>query len=72
MNNYATMIYEGAIPSVNRSEAAKYFKMAADKGNKEAMSNYATIKYKGEIVPADKKEAAKYLKWQLIMVTKIH
>lgn len=48
--------------SVNKQEAAKYFKMAVDKGYANSMNNYAVMLKNGEWVPVNKQEAAKYFK----------
>lgn len=45
----------------DKKEAAKYFKIDADKGNLNAMNNYGIMLKKGDGIKSDKKEAAKYI-----------
>ena len=42
---------------MNKKEAAKYYKMAADKGNDDGMFNYALMLSNGEGIDTNKKEA---------------
>lgn len=62
MIDYANMRYDGDGISMDRYEAAQYFKMAADEGNINAMFKYALISDTGDEIPVDKVEAAKYFK----------
>ena len=47
---------------MNKEEACKYIKMAADAGDVDDMYNYAAMLYKGDGIDVDKKEACKYFK----------
>lgn len=47
---------------MNKEEAAKYYKIAADNGQINAMNNYALMIDNGEGVKMNKEEAAKYYK----------
>lgn len=60
MNFYALLLKNGIGVQANVEEAAKYYKQAADKGNKDAMLNYAHLLEKGEGVPQDLDEARRY------------
>jgi TPR repeat protein len=44
------------------TEAIKYYKMAIEKGNREAMFNLATLYYYGRGIKEDSSEAIKYYK----------
>jgi TPR repeat protein len=46
----------------NPSEAARYFKLAADRGLREAQYNYGVGLQTGEVVPKDLRLAAEYSK----------
>lgn len=46
----------------DKKEAAKYFKIGADKRNLNAMNNYGIMLKKGDGIKSDKTEAAKYIK----------
>ena len=46
----------------DKSQAIKYFKLAIDKNDHNAMCNYANILYEGNGVPVNKEEAIKYYK----------
>ena len=41
-------------------DGVRYFKMALDKGNMNAMCNYAVKLYKGDDIKSDKKEDMNY------------
>lgn len=58
---YAEILSKGIGVSVNKEESAKYYKMAADQGKKEAMLIYADVLNKGIGVPANKKDAKIYI-----------
>lgn len=45
----------------NNKEASKYLRIAADKGNSEAMLLYGCMHYKGEDIPVNKTEGIKYI-----------
>lgn len=45
---------------IDKKEAAKLYKTAANKGNINAIYNYAQMLINGDGVPVDKAEAAKY------------
>ena len=62
MITYATMLYKGDGIAVNKKEAVRYYKMAADKGNENAMFIYAAMLYKGDGIAVNKIEAARYYK----------
>lgn len=47
MNNYAVMLKNGNGIPVDKSEAARYFKMAADNGCVISMNAYAVMQYAG-------------------------
>lgn len=47
---------------VDKKKAAKYCKIAADKGHPKAMNNYATMLSNGDGIPIDTKTAAQYYK----------
>ena len=57
----AEILSKGIGVSANKEESAKYYKMAADKGKKEAMLIYTDILSKGIGVPAKKKEVKIYI-----------
>ena len=40
MNSYATMLNDGDGVEASQADAARYYKMAADKGNASSMYNY--------------------------------
>lgn len=48
--------------AVNKPEAARYFKMAADKGHIKAMHNYAIGLYFDDGTAINKPEAIRYFK----------
>lgn len=58
MGFYAMKLDEGN----DKKTAAKYYKMAADKGDSNSMYCYGDMLFTGDGIPANKKEAAKYLK----------
>lgn len=62
INDYALKLRDGNGVTVNKTDAAYYFKIAADKGNVDAMLNYANIINNGDGVTADKIGAAHYFK----------
>lgn len=62
MNNYAAMLEEGQGVNADMNEAAKYYKMAAEKGEKTAIINYAYMLKKGKIDNSDTQEVMKYYK----------
>lgn len=62
MTNYAMILENGEGVPVNKKEAAKYYKISADKGCPTAMFNLATMFEEGECVPVNKEEAVKYYK----------
>lgn len=59
-NKYAHMAFQGDGIPVDKKEAAKYFKMAADKGYSGAMFFYAEMLERGDGIPSDMKESHKY------------
>lgn len=46
---------------MNKPEAARYFKMAIDAGNKDAMRNYGKMLLCGNGIPMNKKEGLRYI-----------
>ena len=62
------MLNEGDGIESNKEEAAKYYKMAADKGHIESMFSYASMLNEGDGIDENKTEAAKYYKLQLIKI----
>ena len=62
MYNYGVMLYNGIGVNLNKKEAAKYFKMAADEGDVSGMRNYAIMLENGEGMKANKREAARIFK----------
>ena len=56
------MLFNGKGTLVDKTEAARYFKMSADKGDIDAMYNYGWMLSKGDGIPVDKTEAARYFK----------
>ena len=54
MNNYANMLKKGDGIPVDKTEAARYYKMAVGKGNADAMNNYANMLDEGDGIPVDK------------------
>ena len=63
MYNYAQICFNGYGDfKISKPEAAEYFKMAADNGDKKAMHNYALMCEIGEGIPKNQAEAEKYYK----------
>lgn len=61
MHNYAMMLSHGSNGlKVDKAEAARYYKMAADLGNVKSMNSYAAMLYNGHGVPQDMKEGIRY------------
>ena len=58
----ANMLYRGEGIKMNKEEAAKYFKMAADEGDINAITGYAILLKNSEGISMNKEEAAKYFK----------
>lgn len=50
MNNYAFMLQHGNGIQIDKEIVAKYYKMAADLGNSNAMNNYNFLLAKGNDV----------------------
>lgn len=62
MNSYALLLLKSE-DAEDKSQAIKYFKLAIDKNDHNAMCNYANILYNGELgIEVDKKNAIKYYK----------
>lgn len=59
-SNMLTFADNGDGIEENKKEAANYFKIAANKGNTEAITKYASILEKGDGIEADKAESNKY------------
>ena len=53
MNSLSSMLYK---------EAVKYFKMASDKGNPEAMCKYSYMFSNGQGIGANQEESLKFMK----------
>ena len=47
---------------MNKKESAKYFEMAAEKGDPEGMTYYGSVLSRGDGIATDKREAARYFK----------
>ena len=62
MFNYALILFEGKVTAVDETEAGRYFKMAADKGQAKAMYAYGVMLYKWISVPINETEASRYFK----------
>lgn len=62
MKFYAFMLRNGIDIDVNKELAAHYYKMAADKGDTEAMAFYANMIYNKEVNESDKNEALEIYK----------
>lgn len=60
MCRYAYMLLKGDGILVNKDEAAKYLKLAADKGNKEAILRYANMLINEHAVEKNRKDLARY------------
>ncbi|KAK8890602.1 hypothetical protein M9Y10_035381 [Tritrichomonas musculus] len=60
MYYYGMMLYEGRGIPMNKKEAGKYLKMAADAGYANAMKDYSYMLSNGDGIPIDKKEAKRY------------
>lgn len=60
MRNYAVMLEHGQGIPQDKKEAAKYYKMAADRGNAGSMKVYGRMLEKGDGIPQDKEAATKY------------
>ena len=56
------MLDNGEGVAMNKKEACRYFKMAADKGDITAMKNYGFMLEDGEGVAMNKEEASRYYK----------
>ena len=48
--------------SLNKKEAARFYKLLSEKGNEETMNRYAEMLYNGTGIDVDKKEAARLYK----------
>lgn len=62
MHIFAMILYQGDGVSVNKKEAANYFKKAADNGVSTAMFCYAEMIHNGEDFDENRPEAARYYK----------
>ncbi|KAK8837106.1 hypothetical protein M9Y10_037160 [Tritrichomonas musculus] len=62
MRNYAVMLEHGYGVLQDKKEAAKYYKMAADRRHVGSMKRFADMLERGDGIPQDKEEAAKYHK----------
>ena len=56
------MLYKGDGIKMNKREAAKYFRMAANQGYDCSCYMYAKMLEEGDGIEANKKEAEKYFK----------
>ncbi|KAK8840227.1 hypothetical protein M9Y10_031172 [Tritrichomonas musculus] len=54
------MLFKGDGVPVDKTEASKYYKNAADKGDVSSMNKYTAIIFNGDGVPANKEEGLKY------------
>lgn len=62
---YAKLLLKGIGIQQNKEEAAKYFKMAADRGVIEAMETYGYMNLYGDGIEQNEEEAMKYFGMQL-------
>ena len=60
MRYYVIMLEYGDGIGVDKKEAAKYYKMSADKGNSTSMCYHAYMLKNGDGIDINKKEAARY------------
>lgn len=60
--NYAKLLCDGEGVAVNKPEAAKYLRMAADAGDADSQHNYAVMLKTGDGIPRDRTLAVKYFK----------
>lgn len=60
MYDYALINFKGEGIPVNMKEAAKYFKLSADKKYSFAANYYARMLSEGDGIPADMEESVKY------------
>lgn len=63
----ADMYYKGKGTDVNKTEAAKWYKLAADNGNSHAMYKYAVMSELGEGIEANQILAQEYYKKALMI-----
>lgn len=61
------MYYKGKGTDVNKTEAAKWYKLAADNGNSHAMYKYAVMSELGEGIEANQILAQEYYKKALMI-----
>lgn len=61
MFRYATMLHAGDGVAMNRKEAARFFKMAANKGDSNSMYNYGMMLRNGDGIAKNRKESDRYL-----------
>ena len=57
---YGKMLEFGEGTPINIEEAVKYYKMAIENGNTDAMNHYGKMLENGEGIPVDKEKANKY------------
>ena len=62
LNKQGIKLRDGIGVEIDKEEAARLFKQAADDGNAQASFNYAQMHDAGDGVPVDHEEAAKYYK----------
>ena len=62
MCNYAYMLNHGLGLQTDKEEAARYYKMAADEGNANAMFIYACMLENGDGIAPNEAEASIYYK----------
>ena len=62
MNSLGFMLHNGVGVEVNLKEAARYYKMSADKGNTIGMHNYGVMLQNGDRITKNHIEAAYYYK----------
>lgn len=62
LNDQANRYYKGDGLEVNKENACKLYKKAAELGNVKAMNNYGIMLEHGDGIPVDKQEACRYYK----------
>ncbi|KAK8833790.1 hypothetical protein M9Y10_016765 [Tritrichomonas musculus] len=62
LKNYAFIKQFGHDVEIDKEETIKYYKIAIDKGNADAMNNYGCMLQHGDRIDANKEEAIKYYK----------
>lgn len=58
---YGVKLFKGDGLPMNKKEASRYLKVAADKENSDAMLMYGLMLYKGDGIPINEEEGEKYI-----------